>query len=156
MVASLLQVAFQRLSAFFSRASTPRAVTSSERISRFVLDKKHCDATRIKFRAFEPRAADPDLSVSRTEGMNEADIWAYATEHVANPSGRSVYARGDLTRAGIEQVTAGAFSLTVAPAEPPIHHAAIIGWPSGDQKEVRRSLAQQLAEKATRSIKPDS
>lgn len=158
MVVSRLLALFRTLWRFFSAGSTPSnlrsvqpdvaAVRADERISRYVLDPKHFDAVRVKFRAFEPPHTDVALSVSRTDGMSEEAVWEHGDASVAAPSGRTIHARGDFTPQMLNDVRANGYGLSVTPDEPPPRHANIIGWPPADMKEVRRSLAQQTAAKA--------
>ena len=123
-------------------------VTEAERLSRFVLDRKHFDADRVKFRAFEPPPGEVTLSVSRTDGLTEPEVWRHGDKWVAEPNGRTIYARGDFNLKQVREVQQGGFGLSVAPDEEPERHANVVGWPTIEQKEVRRSLAQQLAAQA--------
>jgi hypothetical protein len=124
----------------------PVAIMDAERISRFILDRNHLKAGQ-KFRAFEPPSNETVLSVSRTDALAENDVWGHADIHVGQPSGRPVIARGDFKRPDAQDVEAGAFRLDVEPDEPPPRHANVVGYPAIAQKEIRRSLAQQLAAK---------
>lgn len=133
-------------------AITADPVRPDERISRFVLDRGHFTTERVKFRAFlPPQNNTPDglvLSVGRTCDLNEAEVWAWGDDHVANPGGRTVFARGDFTLELIQEVAANGITLGIVPNEPPPRHGNITGWPPFDRKELRASLAQQLAAKA--------
>lgn len=132
----------------------PAPILEGERVSRFVLDKRHLKADVIKFRAFEPPSADTALSVTRSEGLSEADLWAHGDRWVAAPANREVVARGDFTPAQARAVTFDGFQLAIVADEPPPRHANVIGWPPVEQKEVRRSLAQQLAALAHCVVRP--
>jgi hypothetical protein len=124
------------------------AITDTERISRFILDERHLRPTQ-KFRAFEPPSNETVISVSRTDGLVDDEVWAHADTHVGQPSGRTVAGRGDFTRPDARDVEAGGFRLDVEPDEhpDPPRHASVVGYPAIEEKEIRRSLAQQLAAK---------
>jgi hypothetical protein len=124
---------------------TAKPIEPQERTSRFLCETEHFNRTKqfVKFRGFLPRAQDIDLSVSRTAGLRESEVWALADLRVAQPSGRAVIARGDLTPQDVRNL-----SLDVVPDEPPPAHALIVGWPPPAEKERRKTLAAQLAEKA--------
>jgi hypothetical protein len=127
---------------------SPIPVTSSERLSRYVFDQKYVNSERVHFRAFEPPTLDVAISVSRTEGFSEERVWAHGDEWTVGTSARQIVGRGDFTPALLANVRAGDYLLAALPDEPPPHHANIVGWPSPAEKEVRRSLAQQLAARA--------
>jgi hypothetical protein len=116
-------------------------------LSRFVFQRGHFDETRVKYRAFEPPSRDFTLSVSRTHNLTEPEIWQHGDQWVATP-GRAILARGDFTLTQVKEVFVEGFLLSVSPDEPPERHANVVGWPPSEQKELRRSLAQQLAAKA--------
>jgi hypothetical protein len=123
----------------------PRPIAPTERISRYVLDKKQFDGLRVKFRAFEPPAAETAISVTRSSGLTDHDVWAHGDRWVAAAGGRTIYARGDFTAASIVDVRSGDHLLSVSPDEPPPRHANLVGYPTIKHKEVRKSLAQQMA-----------
>jgi hypothetical protein len=130
-----------------TNASVPAPITATERISRFILDKNHFKPNQA-FRAFEPPSNETVLSVSRTQNLAEAEVWQHADAHVGGPSGRPVLGRGDFTRYAAREVHSGGFHLDIQPDEPPLLHANVTGYPPMEQKEIRRSLAQQLVAKA--------
>jgi hypothetical protein len=132
-----------------STRSAPQSITPTdpdERISRYVLDKKHFNSSRVKFRAFEH--GDVAISVTRSETLTEQEVWAYGDKWVGQPSGRIIYARGDFTSAVLSDIRANGSTLAIIPDEPPPLHANAVGFPDAGQKEQRRSLAQQLAAKS--------
>jgi|SRR6185436_970957 len=129
-------------------------MTDTERVSRFILDKNHFKAGHAKFRAFDPPPAEIALSVSRTEGLSDSQVWDHGDVHVARPSGRQIVARGDFTREDARAVQAGGCQLDIEPEEPPPLHANVIGYPSIEQKELRKSLAQQLVAKVVAVARP--
>lgn len=95
------------------------------------------------------------MSVARTADFSENEVWAHADAHVAVP-GRVVLARGDLLAERVVSVIVDDCRLALLPHEPPPRHANIIGWPSPEQKEIRRLLALELAARATLTIRPTS
>jgi hypothetical protein len=139
---------FRRLwHTFFGESFRPKAkpVEPQERISRFLCEAEHFNRAKqfVKFRAFLPRIQDIDLSVSRTAGLREGEVWVLADLHVGQPSGRLVIARGDFTPQDVRNV-----SLDVVPDEPPPAHALLVGWPPAAERERRKTLAFKLAERA--------
>ncbi len=93
------------------------------------------------------------MSVARTAGLSENEVWDHADTYVAVES-RAVLARGDLLAERIVSVVVDDSQLALIPDEPPPRHANIIGWPSPEQKETRRMLALELAARATLTIRP--
>src|SRR5215210_3286498 len=75
-------------------------VHSGENVARFIFSRSHftTNPPRVKFNAFLP-PADLELSVYRTSGLQEVEIWELGKTRVAVPSGRTLKARGDF-RAG--------------------------------------------------------
>ena len=132
-----------------SSVSSPAPLTTTERLSRYVFDRKHVNAERVHFRAFEPPADSVELSVSRTQGLDEEQVWVHGDTWAIGDSGRVIVGRGDFTVRQLAEVRADAHTLVAVPSEPPPRHANVAGWPPPAAKEVRRSLAQQLAATAT-------
>ena len=154
---------------FFWPASTPDAtiaepeaalvvipVTDTERLSRYVTFREHFSVTKnqVHFRAFLPPNRDTDLSIMRTEGLEEGDVWTLG-DAVAAPSGRTVYARGDFLAPHVRAVFVDSWRLSVRPDDDPPKHALIEGWPPHeDAPEIRKSLAQQLRAKSKLMVRP--
>ncbi len=132
----------------------PAAIEDDERISRFIFDRKHFNTMGVKFRAFEPPSADVEVSVTRTNGLSDADIWRYGDQWVRQATHRTVLARGDFTPRQLGEVAADGSRLSLHPDDNPPRHANIVGWPAPEHKEIRRSLAQQLAARATSVVRP--
>jgi hypothetical protein len=127
----------------------PAPIDDNERISRFVFDRRHFSARGVKFRAFEPPSTAVEVSVTRTNGLSDAAIWRYGDQWIGQPANRTVLARGDFTPRQLGEVGTDGVRLSLRPDDNPPRHANIIGWPAPEHKEIRRSLAQQLAAKAT-------
>lgn len=160
---------FLRLFGFSSAASTaspvpivepvaiaePSPITDTERLSRYVMNEDDFSVTRseVKFRAFLPHRRDNELSIMRTEALEEPDVWALGAA-VALASGRTVYARGDFLAPHVRASFVDPWRLSVRPDEPPPRHALIEGWPAATEPEIRKSLAQQLRANAQLRVRP--
>lgn len=117
-------------------------VGDDERLSRFVFDKRHFDVGRaqVKFRAFHDQ---DELSVLRSAGLSEFDIWTYGDTTATSTQRPEIFARGDF----LASVLTG-LSLGVRSDEPPKRHAVVVGWPTRDNKDARKQRAIDLAVKA--------
>ena len=125
---------------------TPMAdnVASSEQIARYVLSKKHFSTSKcaVKYAAYLP-APNGETSVYRTSGLSEEEIWEIGQKRVAEPSGRSLHARGDTSASVILKT-----GLTIIPETTPHPlHANIMNWPS--EKDKQKMLAIEIANEAT-------
>ncbi len=124
---------------------TDDTVNGTEPIARFILDRKgKHSATKniVKANAFLPDGHN-ETSVYRIPELSESEIWSLGESEVAQPSGRIIYARGDVLAQIVEEV-----GLKVDPApNPHPRHANIIGWPT--EKDKQKSLAQEIAAAAT-------
>ena len=119
------------------------------------MTREHFNVVRneVHFRAFLPSPKHADLSVMRTHDLSEPEVWALGQE-AAIQSGRTVFARGDLTAPQVRNTFTHPWHLNVAPDEPPVRHASIKGWPPATESEIRKSLAQQLRAMATAHGRP--
>lgn len=117
-------------------------ISSLENLSRFILDEDYIrrkDNT-VKWTAFKP-PKDLRLSVFRTSGVAEAEIWAIGLRIVAEPQGKSLVGKADLIASVVRN-----HGLDVVSQEPPERHADIINWPA--RREERTEIAMQLAKNA--------
>lgn len=121
--------------------SSPKSTGDSEPLSRFLTQRSQFALNRVKPGAFLP-GRDRTTSVFRTAGLTDAAIWLIGQQHVAGPSNRRLYGRGDLRVRMVLRV-----GLRVTADDSPPRHAAIVGWP--EEKDAQLSLAQQLATTAT-------
>jgi hypothetical protein len=146
---------FHRRSHFFCEGSILAGppVTAEERISRFVFDSGHFGGGHVRFRAFLPPKDRRDVSVTRTEGLDEETVWADG-QRVADAHVRALLARGDLIPARVRAIAVEDFSLDVEADEPPLRHANIVGFPSIVQKQIQKILAGELADIARLAVKP--
>jgi hypothetical protein len=133
----------------------PAPISDAERLSRYVTNDEHFSVAKntVHFRAFLPRPRDNELSIMRTEALAEPDVWALG-DSVAVPSGRSVYARGDLVAPDVRASFVDPWRLSVRADDDPPRHALIEGWPPVQQSEIRKSLAQQLRANARLAVRP--
>lgn len=83
-----------------------------------------------------------EVSVFRVDGLTTVRIWEIGSE-IAGSRDRPLYARGDTATHKVRRI-----GLEVMPAEPPLHHANIVGWPDND-KPRQKLIALQLAAVAT-------
>lgn len=118
-------------------------IANTELISRFILDKSQIRSSdkTVKHNAFLPQR-NSQLSVYRTNGLSENEIWAIADQFVAQPRQKAVIARADLPAAAI--VEAG---LQLNPTDlPHPRHANVVGW--AESSSENRLTAIKLAAKA--------
>src|SRR5260221_11571045 len=75
----------------------PAPITDTERLSRYLMSRDFFSITKsqVKFRAFLPSPKEDELSITRTEALDESALGAVGAEG-ADESGRMVHARGDL------------------------------------------------------------
>ncbi len=123
-------------------------VQPAENLARYIFSRNHFTTSprRVKFNAFLP-PADLELSIYRTSGLQEPQIWELGNTRVAAPSGRTIKARGDLKAASVGT------ALSVQ-RDPLIErHATITGWPV--DPSAQQLLAKQLAAAATLRLPQD-
>jgi hypothetical protein len=101
---------------------------------------------QVKERAFRRRDADADISVFRTSGQDDEEIWAVGVRHVlperkaGNPGAR-IHGRADFNAAA--PISLG---LALEFDEPPPEHVLVAGWPPA--RHERMQIAQELAARA--------
>lgn len=78
----------------------------------------------------------------RIDGLEDARIWELGDEHVARPSQRTIYGRGDILQGEVERV-----GLRLDHNNIPPRHANIEGWPA--DKDEKMMLAKELAAAAS-------
>jgi hypothetical protein len=123
-------------------------LSATEPLAKFLYFRKghfRIDLLKPTWRAFMPRKETRDLSVFRTAGLSEAEIWELAALRVkSNPKARAVVCPRDVVASGLE----------VDPDDTPPRHANIVGWPAG--KDARMSHAAELAAHGTLVLGPGS
>lgn len=120
-----------------------RPVQSSEILSRYIFAESHYSTSdqRVMYTAFMPRSDDLSVSVFRTSGLSEHDVWSIG-KSVGKVSDRGLHGRGDIVAA---EVTGQ--NLDIDSDDDPPRHANIVGWPQ--EKHKRQQIAQILASVAT-------
>lgn len=86
----------------------------------------------------------------RTESLDDNAVWTLGDDVVARPASRTIFARGDFNVLTLGKVVVEGYGapLRAKPDEPPERHAVVIQWPPVQDSEARKSLAQQLRDKA--------
>lgn len=119
------------------------SVASTELITRYVLNKRQFSVLnkRIKPAAFLP-PPNLQMSVYRTEAIDESAIWDIGTKYVAEPQDKVLCARGDLSAEKFAD-----FGLEIVPdVRPHPLHANVEGWPT--EKDKQKMIAVELANAA--------
>ncbi len=138
----------------------PSDVDPEERITRYILNKKHINSEKgqIKVDAFLPTNPKPEqperqTSVYRTINCEETEIWAIGAQHVENPEKkRLVLARGDLLAQTVHSQ-----DLRVDPHPVPHpRHANIVNWPNEESSAQRRAKAVLLAKESRLIVRPSN
>lgn len=126
----------------------PRPLSVDEPLSRFLLSRDDYSPKHMKAR---PRAFVPfphrELSVLRTLGMSEEEVWDWGQLHVGDVAGKQVKGRAETAPATYEDQ-----GLTVTPDDIPPGHANVLGWPA--EKSQQMLIAQKLAAIATLVLAP--
>jgi len=106
-------------------------VAPDERISRYIVESSKIKKSekRVRHTAFLP-PKNRKLSVYRTSGMEEAEIWDIGRNKVAEVLKKTLYGRGDLQASDVTTT-----ALRIEP-DVQIHpkHANIEGWPDDDER----------------------
>lgn len=135
-------------------------VSPEERISRYILNKRHIKPEKgeIKADAFLPTKPKPELperrtSVYRTINCEEAEIWSIGDRYVENrEKNRFILARGDLLAQ-----TVYSQDLRIVPHPfPHPRHANIVNWPNEESPEHRKAKAVLLAQEARLIVRPST
>ncbi|HDZ61857.1 MAG TPA: hypothetical protein ENH40_01770 [Nitrospirae bacterium] len=115
-------------------------ISSSENLSRFILENHTRKDGSVRWQAFKP-PRDLRLSVFRTSDVAEADIWDIGLRMVAEPQDKILVGKADLIALVVRN-----HGLDVVSQEPPERHADIINWPA--REEERSEIAMKLARDA--------
>ena len=144
------------LLAWIKSKLNPRAspIDPSDSLTRFLFsDRDFRAASRLlKERAFRPREGDSDISVFRTTGRKDAEIWEVGARFVlperkASDSNAKLHGRADFNAAA--PISLG---LACELQPPPPEHAVVSGWPA--EKHERIQIAQELAARAFLATPP--
>jgi len=133
------------LKEFFHKTNIeiPKVVTPNEPLGRYLLYSKwfKSDTHEVFSSAFLP-PDDLKLSVFRTNGLTENDIWEIGKKEVMQKlaAPRTLYGRAEIKALKVQET-----GLSIEPDNIPPRHANIVGWPK--EKSERKSIALQLAKK---------
>jgi hypothetical protein len=135
----------------------PPDAGDDETVSRALTSSRWFAPTigRIKYQAFIP-APDNDTSVVRSTDFTEDKLWQVILSlnltHDGTP--KTIYGAATVPVRVIRNA-----GLEVVPQEPPHYHANIRKWAVDDDEQIRKalrmSIAQQIADEATLSLKTD-
>lgn len=121
-----------------------------ETLSRYIVERNHIRTSNqtVRHHAFIP-PSHGRLSVFRTTGLAESDVWQLGNEYVAPARGKPLLARADLNSLTVyeEDLT------VVATLTPHPRHADITGW---DMSTRTRLQAMKLAAASKLIMLPDS
>ena len=103
----------------------------------------------VKAEAFMPpvNKGITEISVYRTQGCSENEIWAIGQRYVADPGNRTLYARGDIPVKAVHHFGLGVES----DPTPHARHANITKFPS--DKSLAKLRAMELAKQAVLVIR---
>ena len=87
-------------------------LTSTERLSRYVFNRKYVNTERVHFRAFELQADAVELSVFRTENLAEEEVWTHGDTWAVGESTRAIVGRGDFTSSQLGELREDGHILT--------------------------------------------
>ncbi|MGC2519449.1 MAG: hypothetical protein WA373_10145 [Burkholderiales bacterium] len=98
---------------------------SGEPLARFITQKNYVrpDNT-VKHTPFMPSTKTWRLSVYKISGVSEAEIWSIGKTYVAEPLGKPIHGRADLSSFWVYDA---GLSVQSVPEPHPLH-ADIIGW----------------------------
>jgi len=133
---------------FLKRGSVPKEINGQETIARYITSKSWYSRKKniVKPQAFMP-PPDLILSVFRIDNLSEPEIWKIGFKKVISKMNQPRNLHG---RADIQALNILGNNLQIDPDNTPPRHASIIGWP--ELKEKRKSIAQELAAKASLSL----
>jgi hypothetical protein len=133
---------------FPKKGSVTESITAQEALARFITSKRWYSREKnvVKPQAFMP-PSDFRLSVFRIDSLSESEIWKIGFKKVISKMNqpRTLHGRADIQASSIMEN-----NLQIDPDNTPPRHASIIGWP--ELKEERKSIAQELAAKASLSL----
>lgn len=147
-----LKTLLQRLKESTRSNYTLHKVESSERITRYLLNKSgrfSPESRRVKYAAFLP-AKNGETSVYRTSSLDDSIVWNIGKQYVADPQSKEIKARGDLKALHVLKL-----GLEIEPTKlPHPRHANIINWPK--EKDEQKMLAIELANQSLLLFPPDT
>jgi hypothetical protein len=124
-------------------------IKDDEPLGRYIFSKSHFSSenNKVKSSAFMP-PIDLKLSVFRTRGLNEIEIWHIAENEIIKnkPSPTTLYGRAEILSFAVKSA-----GLEIDPDNTPPRHANIIGWPQ--EKDKQKMIAIELTTKASLVLK---
>jgi hypothetical protein len=124
-------------------------IKDDEPLGRYIFSKSHFSSenNKVKSSAFMP-PADLQLSVFRTQGLDEKTIWNIAENEIIKKSSspNKLYGRAEILSFAVKST-----GLELDPNNIPPRHANIIGWPQ--EKAKQKMIAIELATKASLVLK---
>ena len=116
----------------------PETVGDDEGLARFLNSSSQYTSVMAKPAAFLPNPKDRETSVFRHGPEPQADLWKIGREHL--PPGRTLHGAALVTARSVR-----ATLLDVIATEPPARHAAVVGWPWGDDPELQKAQQKERA-----------
>jgi hypothetical protein len=129
--------------------ATISIITNEEPLGRYIFSKSHFSSlnNNVKSSAFMP-PADLQLSVFRTQGLDEKTIWEIAENEIIKKSSspNKLYGRAEILSLAVKST-----GLEIDPDNTPPRHANIKGWPQ--EKDKQKLIAIILASEASLILK---
>lgn len=128
--------------------SQARPIEDNETLSRYLQKKKFRPSdNRVKSNAFMPSGGNREVSVYRTDYMQDNEITAAIDRLRAL---RPVVAVAKLRPKSIRSLNENRYKLDVVPEESDYKwHANIVGFPPPEERTLVKNLAQKLARAAS-------
>lgn len=93
-----------------TKTSSPQPIEDNEPLGRYLLSKNYFSRknSRVKYSAFMP-PADLQLSVFRTQGLTEGEIWTLGEKEVVEkaPTPKTLYGRAEIISSYVKKVGLG-------------------------------------------------
>ena len=130
----------------YSEVAMAADIHPAEPLCRYLLSKSQFRVQKgeVKGSAFMPPPSLA-LSVFRTQGLAEPEVWDLGRQYVASPQGRTMHGRADVVAEAVQDA-----GLRVDADDDPPRHANIVGWPG--EKHAQKIVAHALALRAKLSL----
>jgi hypothetical protein len=133
-----------------SQATDQASDVTTQLYARFILDSGHLSSRGVRHQAFLPRKSSTSISVFDVVALSEPEIWNLGDEVVGKPRNKVTRARADIEKEGFLSV---GLTVVSSPAPHPRHYD-VCGWPPHEQKDLRKDIAQDLADVCKRIDRP--
>ncbi len=121
----------------------------NELVARFIFDGSKIRANGTpKPECFLPNPQNMTTSVTRHDGLTEADLWKIGFD-VGQQGGRAVKGRSDVA---VHVIWSEALAIEPDPTPSNPNHANIVAWPS--EKHQQKRIAQAIALRASNVSRP--